>query len=132
MAYTQAQKLEIMQRVCDAVADGENLMRICNKDGIPPRKTIYQWLIDDADLSDAYARARKTRADSRADRIDEIAQKALSGAVDPHAARLAIDADKWLASKENQGRYGDNVHLQHTGADGGPVVLEWSSCQKSS
>jgi hypothetical protein len=55
-----------------------------------------------------HARAREERADHRAEKIDEIAELTLQG----HAARVAIDAQKWLAAKEMPRRYGDHLNVE--------------------
>lgn len=105
---------EIADRICSAIADGLNLNRIASQDGFPSRECIYKWLRTHKSFSDNYARARESRADSRADRIDEITERVLSGDLDPHSARVAIDAIKWQAGKENPKRYGDRIEQQVT------------------
>ena len=76
---------------------------------MPAQSDVYKWLIETPKFSEMYARARETRADSRADRIDEIVGMVVSGELDPNAARVAIDAEKWLAGKEQPKRYGDKI-----------------------
>src|SRR5690606_15500761 len=56
-----------------------------------------------------YARAREARADFRAERIDGYVKKIIDKTLPPDAARVAIDAEKWLASKEQPKRYGDKI-----------------------
>lgn len=106
-AYTP----EIAALICDAVALGSNLNVICSAEGMPDRTTVYGWLRAHADFSDNYARARETRADSRADRLDEIAAKVEAGLLPPDAARVIVDTIKWQAGKENPKRYGDKLDL---------------------
>jgi len=97
----------IGDQICDMVADGKNLHVISKIDGLPGRNTIYKWLRESAEFANNYARAREDRADWRASRIDEITQEVREGKLEPNAARVIIDAEKWQAGKENSKIYGD-------------------------
>lgn len=101
---------EISQKICEGVAEGGNLDRLCSTDGIPSKRIVYGWLKDIPEFAADYARARMTRADARSDRIDDYVRKMLVGGVTPEQARVAIDAEKWQAGKENS-KYGDKVQL---------------------
>lgn len=78
---------------------------------MPTKETIFQWLMDDEEFSDQYARARERRADARAERIDELADEVKTGVLGHLEARVIIDAEKWQAGKENSKRYGDKLDL---------------------
>jgi hypothetical protein len=78
---------------------------------MPSKDTVFQWLMDDAEFSDQYARARERRADARAERIDDLCDDVKAGTLKPDAARVIIDAEKWQAGKENSKRYGDKLTL---------------------
>ncbi len=68
-------------------------------------------------------RAREAQAELRADEITDIADGAEHGASEAvQAARLRVDARKWIAAKLLPKRYGDK--LQHTGEGGGPIRTE--------
>jgi hypothetical protein len=102
-----------MDIICDLVTDGHNLPKICRRDDLPNRETIYQWMKEDATLSNKYAQARERRADARSDRIDYYKRLSLTGKIDPNTARVIIDAEKWQAGKENAKRYGDRQIIEH-------------------
>ena len=111
MAYSQEQRREAIARLCRGVAAGLTVSKCCKMDGMPSKETIFEWLMDDADFSDQYARAREARADARSERIDELSEKVESGELGPNEARVIIDAEKWQAGKENSKRYGDRLQL---------------------
>ena len=66
--------------------------------------------------------ARQASADLFAERILELAEEVVAGKLDPAAARVAIDALKWTASKLKPKRYGDTQRL--VGDDGGDIEIK--------
>jgi hypothetical protein len=104
---------EIANEICARIALCESLKKICEDEGMPGIRTVMDWqrLHDDFRLN--MAMAREHRADARSDEIDALIDQVKSGALDPHAGRVAIDAHKWQASKENLGRYGDRSVSEH-------------------
>jgi hypothetical protein len=110
-AYTPEQRKAIYERICRDIAAGMSMSKICAQDGLPNKQTVFEWLMDDKDFGDQYARAREARADARSDRIDDITQDVKDGKLDPHAARVIIEAEKWQAGKENSKRYGDKLDV---------------------
>ena len=61
----------------------------------------------------AYEDAKMSRAHFHASKIEEILEDVESGKIEPHAARVSIDARKWLASKMYPKFFSDKIHLQH-------------------
>lgn len=110
--------------ICDLVAEGQNLHVISKLKGFPARKTIYAWMNENEDFRNNYTQAREDRADWRASRIDSITAQLLDGKIDPGAARVALDAEKWQAGKEKPKVYGDKQTLEHTGSDGKGIALD--------
>jgi hypothetical protein len=79
---------------------------------MPSERTFHNWLQRHDDFAEAYSRSREARADYRAELIDQITKDALAGKIDPHTARVAIDGQKFLASKENPKRYSEKLNLE--------------------
>ena len=59
-----------------------------------------------------YALAQKARSEQLVEEIIEIADNEL----DPHRARIMVDARKWYASKMVPHKYGDKLDINLTGA----------------
>ncbi len=111
-------------KICRRLAEGESLCTICRDEKMPAISTVMGWLFDGqhGDFSAQYARAREAQAELRADEITDIADGVEHGASEAvQAARLRVDARKWIAAKLLPKRYGDKV--QHTGDGGGPIGL---------
>jgi len=111
--YSDEEVTEFKRRVIEGVTMGKSLRKVCEEKGMPSRELIRLWVAKDAEFFGHYTRAREARAEARADYIDEIMDEVKSGTLDPNAARVIIDAQKWQAGKEAPKRYGDK--LEHTG-----------------
>ena len=136
-------KLEVMQRICDEIAQGRSLADICRQDWSPEYATVMRWIGKYEDFRDSYDRARESQADKLADEIVSIADEMPTITVQTRHGehqvidmaaiqrnRLRVDARKWVAAKLKPKIYGDAV--AHTGPDGGPMqvmVAAWMSPQ---
>jgi hypothetical protein len=91
------------------IASGQSLNSICKLDGMPHISTVFDWLRKDHVFADNYAQARATQADAKFEEISDVARRVIDGEIDPHAARVFIDAVKWQAAKLRPQVYGDRV-----------------------
>jgi hypothetical protein len=112
--YSDEQVAEYKRLVLDLVSGGLSLRKACAElkaerpgEHVPTEHAIRIWAIRDEQFGSQYARAREHRADARSDRIDDVIDDVKAGSLDPQAARVIIDAEKWQAGKENHKRYGD-------------------------
>lgn len=104
---------EIATDFCSRIALGNSLRAVVKLDGMPCAQTIYNWFGKHEGFVEQYARAKEDSADSRADQIEEIGDKVLSGEYDPAAARVAIDAFKWTSGKHKPKKYGDKQQIEN-------------------
>jgi len=101
--YTQNEA----DRICAWIAEGRSLKSYCRLEG-RSMETVYRWLREQRDFRERYARAHDDRADSLADEIVDIADDAALGTMEQiQAARLRVDARKWVASKLKPLRWGE-------------------------
>jgi len=98
----------IADQVCERIANGDSMGQACKALKLNIT-TPYDWFAKSTQLADRYARALAMRADRKAERIDELAEACIAGDVEPNAARVAIDAHKWTASKLAPKKYGDRM-----------------------
>ena len=120
--YPEGYGQETADLICERLADGESLRKICRDEDMPTTSTVCKWLGRNADFAEQYARARELQADSLFDDILDIADKgalALEGADD---RRIQIDARKWMAGKL-KGKYSDKV--KHVGGDDGDAPIQF-------
>jgi hypothetical protein len=119
---------ELGAEICELTAMRVPLVRICEMPGMPSERTVYAWKRIHPEFQHEYARAREHRADARADRIDDYIEAVKAGTLDPNAARVMIDAEKWQAGKEQPKRYGDRLEVD---AKAGLVVVETPAAIKA-
>ena len=108
----------IAAAICGLISEGNSLRSICKSSEMPSCSTVFLWLRHHPEFSEQYARAREEQADAIADECLDIAENE----PDVQRARLKIDARKWFASKMKPRKYGDRIHQEHTGREGGPIV----------
>lgn len=109
---------KIADLFCSRIALGDSLRKVVKDDDMPSHTTIYNWFGVYPEFIEQYARAKQDSADSRADQIEEIAEKVLEGEYEPQAARVAIDAFKWTSGKHKPKKYGDRQETIHSGSIG--------------
>lgn len=119
---------ELANAICEELATGQSLRKICARDGMPDKATVFRWLSQNPDFRDQYAHAREMQAETHADEIVDIADEA----EDANLARLRIDARKWKASKLAPKKYGERVTQEHTGPEGAPLTLNVSFVRPAS
>ena len=137
---------ELAAAICEHIAEAKTLRAIAAMKGMPHQSTILSWLDGrQPSFSEQYARAREAQADKLAEETLAIADEECTMVrADKHGGRdddgqgntevvvdatavarnrLRVDARKWLASKMAPKKYGDKVHNEHTGANGGAIQV---------
>ena len=87
MSRTSSFSEEIADRICDLLAEGQSLVEICRRSGMPHRATVMRWMGKNADFAAKCARAREAQADYLFDELAQIETDVLAGVVPPDAAR---------------------------------------------
>lgn len=111
---------------CARIAEGDSVTAACLAVNLP-RRTFFRMLADDDGAClHQYVRAREVKAFARADEIDEIVRRTLlprdnQEYLEPNAARVAIDAIKWQAGKENAKRYGEKFTIENESSSAKPL-----------
>jgi len=119
---------EVIEAILTLVNDGKSLRQACKEVDFE-RKTFEAWLDSDHELFSQYERARENRADKIFDEILIIADTPVMGTKTTSKAtgieiteadmvehrRLQVDVRKWMLGKMAPKKYGDKVHLEHSG-----------------
>ena len=135
---------EMADIICERIAKGESLRKICLDDNMPAHSTILKWLRDIDGFSSQYARAREDQAEFYLDEIiaisdessqDKIANEDGTERTDSEAiqrSKLRVDTRKWAMAKLAPKKYGDKITQEVTGANGDPISLLLTQVQGNS
>ena len=121
MAYTDKDKDNIFEYVCQEIEKGRALRNVLKDENMPSTSTFYQWLDNDEVKAKQYARATEVRADIIFDDILAIADENTNDtSINENGievvnndviqrSRLRIDARKSVLSKLNPKKFGDKT-----------------------
>jgi hypothetical protein len=130
---------EVADQICEQIASGLSLRKICLLDGMPGFRTVFDWLSrpELESFRSKYTRAREVQADYYAEQTVDIADEeevttkrngedveVVFDAVAVARNRLRMDARKWYAAKLAPKKYGDRTETVHSGAIGVTGILE--------
>jgi len=126
MAYSLEEKEEIIKKVLSAIETGLSLRKAILELNIVSRDTFNEWLKEDKEISDQYARACEQRADTIFEEILDIADETSKDTIYtdkgeiPNSewmqrSRLRVDARKWMLGKMNPKKYGDKTDITSGG-----------------
>lgn len=119
------------------LSNGKSLRQILDNDNtLPARKTFYEWLANDKELSNHYASTCDLRADIIFDEMIEIADDTSNDTIYTefsekqntewiNRSRLKIDTRKWILSKMNPKKYGDKIDHTTNGNDVNIPPIHW-------
>lgn len=124
---------EIADVICERLANGESLRRICADGDMPHLATVMRWLNAREGFCVQYARARELQAEFFFDQMAEIADDGTNDWMAANApdcegyrlngehvqrSKLRIDARKWMLARMSPRKYGDRQQLDHVSSDG--------------
>ena len=89
---------DIWKSFFQRIGEGDSL-RMIARDYRIPKSTLWDWIQRNQDLMTQYGEAQQSRAMHHAHSVEELIEKVERGEMDPHVARVSIDARKWLAAK---------------------------------
>lgn len=104
---------KLADQICEQIASGISLIKICKANDMPNKSTVMRWLEDKPEFATKYARARELMADHYFDEMQEIADSATAETV--QMAKLRLETMRWRVSKLLPKKYGDKIETEHTG-----------------
>lgn len=133
-------KDEIFQEVCDRMAGGQGLRKICDDPGMPSRQTFLRWIEKDTGRQTRYQAAREALMDWYAEEILEIAWDSSKDTIPAdgkrparcdnewvNRSRLKVDTLKFLMAKLHPKRYGDRAPEQEAERE---LKISWERSSK--
>jgi len=131
---------KVALHICDLIAQGWTLQRIQDEPGMPSSRTILAWLHKHEDFSVLYDRAKEIRTEAFADEILAIADDTSKDVIERvtkngtivtaidhecvNRSRLRVDSRRWLMSKDNAKRYGDQIAVAPASGLKATLIIE--------
>ena len=127
--YSEAQKNELFEKICDRIAQGEALKHITKEDSMPSRTEFYRWVDESEEKRGLYTRACEERAETIFDEILDIADdgsndfmKIVKGDIEyevenkevTNRSKLRVEARKWVLSRMLPRKFGDKLQVEQT------------------
>ena len=120
MAYSAEQKQNIINTICERIANGESVRAILKDDNLPAFNTFLIWVSESDEKSKQYEYAMKMRAEVLFEETLEIADDSSKdieygengqrmNTEYVQRSRLRVDTRKWYLSKLNPKKFGDRV-----------------------
>lgn len=106
---------EVVAEICERLANGEPLARICRDEHMPSFPTVWRWEEEDEEFRNLSARAREHGTHYLADECIDIADRK---DLEPNDKRVRIDTRIRLIGKWNAKKYGDKQTVDHQSSDG--------------
>lgn len=105
--YTES----LADMICQLLMDGNSLKSICEREDMPDKSTVYNWLHENREgFFDKYVRAREIQSEQMYDELVAIADSA-TGKNDADAVRVRVQARQWVLSKIQAKRFGDKLDV---------------------
>lgn len=126
--YTQ----ELADAICAELSIGRSLRSVCEDEGMPTVKTVFNWLRSYEGFLQQYEKAKEESSDAMAEDLLHIADTPVMGeikTIKPDGTveikqdemlghrRLQVDARKWLMSKMKPKKYGEKLDMTTNGKD---------------
>lgn len=120
--YTQQEKDDRFEQVCQRIEQGEPLRRILRSDTSPMSASLFYEVVKDQTKSERYARAREIYSDIVFEEMLEIADCEDNDIIETEEGqrvnhdviqrdRLRVDTRKWMLSKLQPKKYGDRLEV---------------------
>jgi hypothetical protein len=119
---------DIADQVCGLIAEGKSLRKICEREDMPDKSTVFRWLAKNKEFRDQYALAREAQMDAMAEDILDISddgtndfgfkegEEASGAGANPvflaehvQRSKLRVESRKWLMGKLAPKKYGDRT-----------------------
>lgn len=106
----------IALEICQRIARGDHLTKICRTWYMPNRTTVWKWRRQNPSFANAFSRAKEMAAESWEDQAFEIADEVEPDHGHVAKAKLRVDLRMKLMGMHNRATYGNRVDVKHGGS----------------
>jgi|ERR1035437_1310270 hypothetical protein len=129
---------ELVDSICEYIADGNSLKSICEREGMPDKSQVFNWLRIYPDFRNNYTQATLDRTEAHLELLNEMGEEAILTAQSTgdkranavvSAYKLKADNMKWVMARMKPKKYGDKIDMT---TDGKAITVELVSYKKPS
>jgi hypothetical protein len=116
MARLSEYNYEMCVEICSEVANGFNIKTVLkSKAEYPTFQTWCNWKREHKELFDLYVKTMQDKAESEMEEIDRVYDMLKNGEIEPSAANVLIQTNKWKAAKFYPKMFGDKIQQELSG-----------------
>jgi hypothetical protein len=122
MARPSEYNFELCKRICDEVADGENIISVLKDSSYPSWSTFRRWKNENDELRTLYVNSQQDKGIALENEIDDVMQSLKAGEMEASVGNVLIQTLKWKMAKFYPKMFGDKTI--HSGDEENPIIVQ--------
>ena len=102
MARPSKRSPQVEDEICRRLSEGETLRAICRDEGMPPWRSVYDWIAQDEGFAARFARAREVGADAIAEETLDILDEPPERTNTEHGDKVDSGYVAWQKNRAEQ------------------------------
>ncbi len=115
--FVTAYEPDLALQICEFIAEGDTLLSVCRRDGMPCRQTFHRWVVNYPELSRAYSAARELSAyslEEEALELADIIRNEPGSSQRVRAFDISMNQLRWSAIRRNPQAFSEKAALHIT------------------
>lgn len=122
MARPSEYDFELCKKICDEVANGENIISVLKESTYPSWSTFRRWKNENDELRTLYVNSQQDKGIALENEIDDVMQSLKAGEMEASVGNVLIQTLKWKMAKFYPKMFGDKTI--HSGDEESPIVVQ--------
>ncbi|WP_126654111.1 terminase small subunit-like protein [Chryseobacterium aureum] len=115
MARPSEYDFELCKKICDEVANGENIISVLKESTYPSWSTFRRWKNENDELRTLYVNSQQDKGIALENEIDDVMQSLKAGDMEASVGNVLIQTLKWKMAKFYPKMFGDKLDVEANG-----------------
>ncbi|WP_288435348.1 hypothetical protein [uncultured Chryseobacterium sp.] len=115
MARPSEYDFELCKKICDEVANGENIISVLKESTYPSWSTFRRWKNENDELRTLYVNSQQDKGIALENEIDDVMQSLKAGEMEASVGNVLIQTLKWKMAKFYPKMFGDKLDVETNG-----------------
>ena len=115
MARPSEYDFELCKKICDEVANGENIISVLKESSYPSWSTFRRWKNENEELRTLYVNSQQDKGIALENEIDDVMQSLKAGEMEASVGNVLIQTLKWKMAKFYPKMFGDKLDVETNG-----------------